>query len=166
MIPTPPRRRRFAHSSSVLMFGFVLVTSKSSAVSSDNPMPPPPPPPPFLFLLPRLALIRKISPRFVRVELIAFASRRDDDDGDDDDDDDNDWQTKDEESVIAFNKNEFILSRSFNLIARFPNTARSHVLFPSLPLSLYLSLSSQSGYVQLVARDAHACAVVVKISRG
>ena len=100
----------------------------------------------------------------MRVELIAFASRRDDDDGDDDDDDDNDWQTQDEESVIAFNKNEFILSRSFNLIARFPNTARSHVLFPSLPLSL--SLSSQAGYVQLVARDAHACAVVVKISRG
>ena len=145
MIPTPPRRRRFAHSSSVLMFGFVLVTSKSSAVSSDNPMPPPPPPPPpFLFLLPRLALIRKISPRFVRVELIAFASRRDDDDGDDDYDDDNDWQTKDEESVIAFNKNEFILSRSFNLIARFPNTARSHVLFPSLPLSLSLSLLKQA----------------------
>jgi len=90
----------------------------------------------------------------VRVELIAFASRRDDDDGDDDDDDDgdddddddddNDWQTKDEESVIAFNKNEFILSRSFNLIARFPNTARSHVLFPSLPLSLSLLKQAMS----------------------
>ena len=54
--------------------------------------------------------------------------------------------------------------RAPSILLRVSRTRLDHT--SCFPLFLSLSLSSQAGYVQLVARDAHACAVVVKISRG
>ena len=132
--PTPPRRRRFAHSSSVLMFVVSLtrrVLRYLRIIQCYHHL---------LLLLHSysyscLALIRKISPRFVRVELIAFASRRDDDDGDDDDDDDMIGKLKTKSLLLLLTRTSSSF-RAPSILLRVSRTRLDHTSCPSLPLSL------------------------------